>query len=83
MFYNLNMEKIQIDKKVYEKLEVVYKKLILKDLSFSEIRTLQYLIKTKLPKRKVKLFGLINEYKNTKDTYLKIFLYNLLNELSD
>lgn len=77
------MEKMEIDKKVYSKLLEVYKKLTLEDLNKKQIRRLQYLVKTKLPNEKVKLFGLINHYKNTKNVYLKIFLYNLMNDLED
>ncbi len=77
------MEKVKIDKNVYEKLLLVYKKITQEHLTYKQIRRLQYLIKTKLPKEKVKLYGLINHYKNTKDTYLKVFLYNLLNDLED
>ena len=75
------MDKIEIDKQIYDKLLSVYKKLTFEDLTHSKIRRLQYLIKIKLPNDKVKLFGLINYYKNTKNVYLKVFLYNLLNDL--
>lgn len=51
------------------------------DLTQQQIRRLQYLVKTHKPKEKVKLFGLINLYKKSKDMYLKIYCYNLLEEL--
>lgn len=53
----------------------------MEDLSFKEIRRLQYLVKTHRVAEKNKLFGLINIYKNTKNTYLRAFCRELLEEL--
>ena len=77
------MEQINIDKKVYDKLLLIYNKLIQEDLSSKQIRRLQYLVKSKLPQDKVKLYALINYYKQSKNPYLKVFLYNLLEQLED
>ncbi len=77
------MKQINIDKKVYDKLLLIYNKLIQEDLSSKQIRRLQYLVKSKLPHDKVKLYALINYYKQSKNPYLKVFLYNLLEQLED
>jgi hypothetical protein len=77
------MEQINIDKKVYDKLLLIYNKLTQEDLSSNQIRRLQYLVKSKLSNDKVKLYGLINYYKQSKNPYLKVFLYNLLEQLED
>jgi len=74
---------MEIEEEVYKKLIQVYNKLTLEDFTHLEIRRLQYLVKTKRSDSKVKIFGIINNYKNTKDIYLKVYLFNLLNELEE
>ena len=73
--------KIEIDK--YNKLVRLFKKVNIKDFDKLKIRRLQYLVKKKLPKEKVKIFGIINMYQSTKYTYLKVYLENLYHQLED
>ncbi len=76
---------IELEEAIYQKMVKttnLYLELHKKeDLTHKQIRRLQYLIKTHREKEKVKLFGLINLYKKSKDMYLKIFCLNLLKEL--
>ena len=76
---------IQIEETIYQKMVKtinLYLELHKKeDLTQHQIRRLQYLVKTHRAKEKVKLFGLINLYTQSKDMYLKIYCWNLLNEL--
>lgn len=76
---------IELEEPIYQKMVKttnlyleLYKK---EDLTHNQIRRLQYLVKTYKPKEKVKLFGLINVYRKSKDMYLKIYCHNLLEEL--
>lgn len=75
MYSQEQISKLNILSKKY--LEIVN----IPDLTHKEIRRLQYLIKTHLKNDKVKLFGLINIYKSSKDLYLKIYCYKLLEKL--
>lgn len=76
---------VEIEETIYQKMVKttnLYLELHKKeDLTLKQIRRLQYLVKTYRPKEKVKLFGLINLYKKSKDMYLKIYCHNLLEAL--
>lgn len=80
----MEIEQIQIDKKSYNKLLLLFNKVNAKDLTFNQIRRLQFLVKSKKSNTdKNKIFSIVNIYKSTKDIYLKCYLINLLNELED
>ena len=76
---------IEIEEPIYQKMVKttnLYLELHKKeDLTHKKIRRLQYLIKTHRTKEKVKIFGLINLYKKSKNMYLKIYCCDLLEEL--
>ena len=78
---------IEVEEQIYQKMVKttnLYLELHKKeDLTHKYIRRLQYLVKTHKTKEKVKLFGLINLYKKSKDMYLKIYCYNLREELEE
>lgn len=79
------MKYIEIEEDKYKKLVKVFNKYYefqnIKKLSKQEIRQLQYLIKTTMPEEKVKLYGLINIYKNSDDVHLNNYVYNLFFKL--
>lgn len=77
------MEKIEIDIDKYNKLVKLFQKVNVPDFDKKKIRRLQFLVKTKMPKEKVKIFGIINMYQKTYDTYLKVYLKNLYQLLED
>ncbi len=78
------MEQIQIDKKAYDKLIQLFKKVNTKDFTHKQIRRLQFLVKSKKSDiDKKKIFSIINIYKSNQDIYLKTYLYNLFSELED
>lgn len=77
------MKTIEIDINKYNKLVKLFQKLNVEDFNKQKIRRLQYLVKQKMPKNKVKIYGVINLYQSTKDTYLKVYLFNLYNQLED
>jgi len=67
-----------------EKLKKLYDKMVEEDLTFLDIRELQFKIKQNYTnKDKQKYFSVINLYKTDKNLYLKIYLRNLLNKLRD
>ncbi len=78
---------IEIEEHIYQKMVKttnLYLELHKKsNLTHKEIRKLQFLVKTHLPKEKVKIFGVINLYKKSKDIYLKIYCLNLLEKLEN
>lgn len=55
----------------------------MKNLSFKQIRRLQFLVKKHRHKQKQKLFGIINVYKEKHDIYLKVYCNELLLELEE
>lgn len=77
------MKTIEIEIDKYNKLVKLFQKLNIPDFDRPKIRRLQFLVKTKMPKEKVKIFGIINMYQKTNDTYLKVYLNNLYNQLED
>lgn len=82
------MDTIEVNKKDYNKLIDLYKKVTCPNLEYLEIRRLQYLIKQNYSHAdKQKLFGIINIYKNmandNKNIYLKTYLRNLLDKLEN
>lgn len=77
------MEKIEIDIDKYNKLVKLFQKVNVPDFDKKKIRRLQFLVKNKMPKEKVKIFGIINMYQKTNDTYLKVYLKNLYYILED
>lgn len=76
---------MSLDDERIRKLNVLAKKYLhfqnMEDLSYKEIRRLQYLVKTHRSAEKTKLFGLINIYRNTKDIFLRAFCRELLEKL--
>lgn len=70
------MKKIEIDIDKYNKLVKLFQKVNVPDFDRKKIRRLQFLVKNKMPKEKVKIFGIINMYQKTYDTYLKVYLEN-------
>ena len=76
---------IELEEPIYQKMVKttnLYLELHKKeDLTYQQTRRLQYLVKTQRSKEKVKIYGLINMYKKSKDIYLKIYCHNLLEEL--
>lgn len=81
------MENITISKEQYSKLKKYAFKWQslqkLNHLDYHQIRRIQYLIKTKLPDEKSKLFSIINQYKSTKDIYLLQYIINVYKHLED
>lgn len=80
-------ENITISKEQYSKLKSYafkWKNLQkLSHLDYHQIRRIQYLIKTKLPNEKSKLFSIINQYTSTKDIFLLQYIINVYKHLED
>ena len=74
-------EYISISKEKYTKLkQYAFKWQALNKLNhldYNQIRRIQYLIKTKLPSQKSKLYSIITQYKNTQDIYLLQYIINI------
>lgn len=76
-------KKIEIEIDQYNKLVKLFQKVNVPDFDKKKIRRLQFLVKNKMPKEKVKIYGIINMYQKTYDTYLKVYLENLYHFLED
>ena len=78
---------ITISKEQYTKLKIYAKNWQslqkLSHLNHNQIRRIQYLIKTKLPNQKTKLYSIINQYKSTKDIFLLKYIINLYKTIED
>ena len=81
------MENITISKEQYKKLKqfaIQWQSLQkLNHLDYHQIRRIQYLIKTKLPDEKSKLYSIITQYKSTKDIFLLQYIINVYKLLED
>lgn len=81
------MENITISKEQYKKLKqfaIQWQSLQkLNHLDYHQIRRIQYLIKTKMPNQKSKLFSIITQYKNTHDMYLLQYIINIYKSIED
>ncbi len=81
------MDKIQISQEQYQKLKVFAKKWkdlqSLEHLEHNQIRRIQFLVKTKLPEQKSKIFSIITQYKQTKDIFLLQYIINIYKSIED
>lgn len=55
----------------------------LNHLDHHQIRRIQFLVKTKLPNEKSKLFSIITQYKQTKDIYLLQYIISIYKTIED
>jgi hypothetical protein len=81
------MDKIELSQEQYKKLKLFAKKWkdlnSLNHLNHNQIRRIQFLVKTKLPNEKSKLFSIITQYKQTKDIFLLQYIINIYNQIED